>query len=235
MFYDLHCHTGGISRCCKAPYDKIIDMAKKYGYEGMVITNHFTEVDLNEFGEEKFVEMYIEEYNKCRAYGEKVGINVLFGAEITVSYNIDVHLVIYGVTPQFLRDNPRLPLLSQKEIYEACHKYGCLLINAHPFRLGMTIQDVNYLDGVEVNCHAKFGDCHEKELTQFAKDHGLALTCGCDYHADTRKPTGGTYLPDNILTNTDLVNYLKTSDTFHIKVDDPVTLEVYEVVAKTRM
>lgn len=234
MFFDLHCHTSAISRCCKLPYDKILDEALSCGYDGIVLTNHYTDFDLKEFGDKEFADMYIEEFNKTYEYGKKLGMKVFFGAEITMSYNEAVHLLVYGVTPEFLRNNTNLPNLSQKELYEVCHANGCALVNAHPYRFGTTVQDLKYLDGVEVNCHFRHGECHEKTLTEIAKTNRIALTCGCDYHGDSDRPRGGIYLPNEIETNADLVNYITNGRSFNIRVNDPITREIYEVYAETR-
>lgn len=233
MLFDLHCHTSGISRCCRLPYNVIVDKAKEYGYDGIVLTNHYLACDI-EKDSDKFIENYIKEYELSRKYGESVGLKVLFGAEITVSYNEAVHLLIYGVTKDFLRKYKNLPNLSQKELYEVCHENGCVLVNAHPFRYGMTVQDVRYLDGVEVNCHFIYGKCYAKELTRIAKENSLALTCGCDYHGDSDKPFGGTYLPDDIVTESDLANYVAKSKISNLKVHDPETKEIYDLSVQTR-
>ncbi len=228
LLYDLHCHSSGISRCARIPFNVVVDSVKETGFDGMVLTNHYNDYDLTEFGTECFVEKFINEYLKTREYGEKVGVNVLFGVEVTVAYNPKVHLLIYGATPEFLRENPDLPNLTQKEIYEACHKYGCLLVNAHPYRYGQTVQDIRYLDGVEVNCHFKYDGCYVNELAVVAKENGFALTCGCDFHGDCERPCGGVYLPDDVTTNEELVEYLKNSSVFSLKVNDPVTHDVFD-------
>lgn len=234
MFFDLHCHTSGISRCCKLPFNSILDTDLSCGYDGIVLTNHYTDYDLKEYGVRGFVDRYIEEFEKTEGYARKIGMTAFFGAEITMSYNEAVHLLIYGVTPEFLINNPDLPNLSQQALYEVCKNNGCALVNAHPYRYGMTVQDIKYLDGVEVNCHFRHGSCHEKELTEIAKNNGLALTCGCDYHGDSERPGGGIYLPNDIKSNEDLVKYIKCGKTFSIRVNDPITRDIYEVYAETR-
>ncbi len=209
-------------------------MAKDYGYDGIVLTNHYTQWDIEENAYE-FVEKYIEEYENARVYGEKIGLKVLFGAEITVSYNEAVHLLIYGVTAEFLRKNKNLPNFTQKELYGVCHENGCVLVNAHPYRYGMTVQDVRYLDGVEINCHFKYGKCYAQELIEIAKENSLAITCGCDFHGDSEKPYGGTYLPDNISTSQDLAKYIETCKISSVKVHDPETRESYDLSVQTRV
>lgn len=227
-FYDLHCHTSGISRCARITFDVFVDRAKAYDYDGFVLTNHYTASDLEKYGADAFIEKYIDEYIKTRDYGKKVGVNVLFGLEVTVAYNPYVHLLIYGATPDFLRANPDLPNLTQREIYEVCEKYGCVLVNAHPYRYGQTVQDLRYLDGVEVNCHFLYDGCYVNELANVAKENHIALTCGCDYHGDCDRPCAGVYLPDDVNTSEALAYYLKNSTNFSIKVNDPVTKDIFD-------
>ena len=41
MLIDLHAHTGGISKCCRIPADKVVQAAKDVGLDGIVLTNHY--------------------------------------------------------------------------------------------------------------------------------------------------------------------------------------------------
>lgn len=38
---DLHCHSSGISKCCRIPYTQVIDEAKQAGIQAIVLTNHY--------------------------------------------------------------------------------------------------------------------------------------------------------------------------------------------------
>ena len=51
---------------------------------------------------------------------------------------------------------------------------------------------------MEINSHPLYDGSHIDELTDFAHEHGLILTSGGDYHADTHRPCCGAVLPDGI-------------------------------------
>ncbi len=221
MFFDLHVHTGGISHCCRADAQTILNTAKEFGYEGVVITNHYAANYYLPENYDEWLESYVAEYKRCREYGESLGLKVLFGAEITMCYDSRVHLLIYGVTEEFIRKNKNLCEMTQQELYELCHKNGCALVNAHPFRSNCTVQDVKYLDGIELNCHPNHGDIQLKELEEIALNNALALTCGCDYHADSYRPQGGTFVPNEYATNEGIVRFIKENKKFVLKIHQP--------------
>ena len=61
---------------------------------------------------------------------------------------------------------------------------------------------------MELSCHPLYDGTHKEELYAFAREHGLIVTCGGDYHADTYRPICGTYLPDSITDSRALGRYL---------------------------
>ena len=38
--YELHCHTGAVSRCGRVEPEKIVEMYVEAGYNGIVVTDH---------------------------------------------------------------------------------------------------------------------------------------------------------------------------------------------------
>lgn len=41
MLIDLHTHSSGISKCCRIPFDEVLNETKKAGLDGIVLTNHY--------------------------------------------------------------------------------------------------------------------------------------------------------------------------------------------------
>ena len=41
MLIDLHAHSSGISRCCKIPAPKVLEISRDLGLDGIVLTNHY--------------------------------------------------------------------------------------------------------------------------------------------------------------------------------------------------
>lgn len=230
----MHCHTSKISRCCMLCSKEVLNIAKENNYDGIVVTNHYTNYDLQEYLPEDFVKIYLKECQDTIAYGQSIGLRVFSGVEVTMAYDQRVHLLIYGDVEFLLKKSFNLPNMTQKDLFDLCNQNQCVLINAHPFRYGCTVQDLRYLHGVEANCHLLHGDSRIDEVLQIAKENNFAITCGCDYHGDSERPKGGMFLPDNICTNNDLAKYLKTSKQFSLKIEDPVTRRIYNTEIFTR-
>ena len=75
--YDLHVHTSPVSTCADfSPEDTV----KKYadaGFDGFVLTNHFTPLGLSKHpSKEDFVSYYLNDYYETKEAGEKAGIEL---------------------------------------------------------------------------------------------------------------------------------------------------------------
>ncbi len=221
MLIDMHTHSSGASSCCRLNAEEIVEAAKNIGVDGIILTNHYRSSDCEKFPTGKdYAEHYIKECHRAKAHGDKIGLKVFFGIEVTVTFADRIHLLIYGVKEDFLRENPYIYELSQKELYELVHKNGGILVEGHPFRHDCPILDTTYLDALEINCHPLYKDTHYDVLYDAAKKAGLMLTCGSDYHGDTYRPECGTYFPANVKTIEDIANFIKNTDTVKLRVQE---------------
>ncbi len=227
MWIDLHGHTGGISKCCKISAEDNIALAKKEGFKGMAITNHYVSTYFDSESYAAWIEDYISEWNKCKRLGEKQGLQIFCGVEVTMDWDPRVHMLIYGADEDFLRNNPLLCERSLQELYEICKSNGCALVQAHPFRGDVGILNTDFLDGIEVNCHPIYKNSFTNEIFSAANKAGIAVTVGCDYHADTYRPIAGMILPDSIVTDRDLADFIKTANVFEVLIHDISSDEVY--------
>lgn len=230
MLIDLHSHTSGISTCCWQDASFIVNETKKTGIDALVLTNHY-QIDYVEGVDAlAFAQKYVDEYYHTKQFGEKMGVKVFFGVELTVENCRRAHLLIYGVDTDFVLKFPDIYNYPQKDIYELVRKNDGLLIWAHPFRGGYNdTVDLKYIDGVEINCHPKYKSTYFYELLKIAVDNNLLLTCGGDYHADTPyRPKCGVYVPDSIRNSNELINYLKISECLRILKQEPFSDEITE-------
>ena len=230
MLIDMHAHSSGISPCCRIPYSQTLHRALQYGMDGVVLTNHYQKSYTREVGLDAFVEKYIAEYEAARKYGAEIGCRVFFGVEVTMERYPNVHMLLYGVGPEFLRDNPGLFDCTQKELYQLVKANGGLLIQAHPFRNGATVLDTALLDGVEINCHPLYGKSYAAELLQIARREGLMVTCGGDYHADTYRPKCGMLLPEGVEDHWDLRDCLLSDAERKLCIQEP-NCDAVEVIS----
>ncbi len=212
MLIDLHAHSHGASRCCKAEADEVLAVAKKAGLDGICLTNHYQKNYIREGGVSALVENYMREFEYTKSLGDELGMIVLFGVEVTLEQHDGTHALIYGVASEFVRENPMLFDLSQEELYQLVHQNGGILVQAHPFRKGMPLLDPRFLDGVEINSHPLYHNIFSKEIIEIACQNKLILTSGGDFHKDTYRPFCGVELPESVTDGIALGNYLATSD-----------------------
>ncbi|MBO7187641.1 MAG: hypothetical protein J6V68_04525 [Clostridia bacterium] len=236
MLIDLHTHTSGISFCARKDFKGMIEDAKAVNLDGFVLTNHICDYYPKEHGLDYkgFCEKYYDEYLKAKEYGDKNDFKVFFGIEVTMGFHPEAHLLIYGADEKFLFNAPKLYSLSQKELFEIVDKNGYALVQGHPYRNNYHPLDTNYLHGVEVNCHPKHNNMLS-ELFGIAKQSGVCLTCGGDYHADVPyRPSCGVYLPDTVKTGKDIANFLRTTKSVKLRVHKPNEPDFFEKVYDLR-
>ncbi len=224
ILVDLHAHSGGISTCCRVGYERIIDDAKETGIGGIVLTNHYVSNYVIDDDYDAFARAYLEEYAKAKAYGDSVGVKVFFGVEVTAEWDKNVHLLAYGVPHSFVTDHPRMCLYSLEELYRTVHAYGGILVQAHPYRVQPRLQDLAYLDGVEISCHPHLRYCGSfaSEMKEIAEANRKLLTCGGDYHADVAyRPQCGVFVPKEISGDKELADWLMAQERLTLRVHEP--------------
>lgn len=221
MLIDMHCHTSGISHCCRAEAAVILETAKQTGIDGLILTNHYQEAYVENGDIPAFARKYVAEYELTKKIADEKGLRLFFGVEVTAKQHNNTHILLYGVTPDFVLKNPDIYERTLEEMYNMVHAEGGLVIQAHPFRSNGHILDMNFLDGIEVNCHPLYDATHRDEILEIAFENGLMATCGGDYHADTPyRPNCGVYFPENIKTEADVVEYLKSTPEIKMHVHE---------------
>lgn len=216
---DMHVHTKGVSTCSQISVEDAVDAKKADGYDGFVLTNHCQAWYYPESEHGAYVERVIDEFKRAKEHGDKKGIRVFLGLEVSINDPFYSDWLLYGVTEEFLRSTPCLYKLTQRELYKLCRDNGVVLVQAHPYRGDTGFCDdmkpgyPDALDGLEINCTA--GDFMKRDkVLLWAKEHAKLVTCGMDYHGPSDRVKGGTFLPDWVNTSVDIAKYLKeTSQT----------------------
>ncbi len=222
MLIDLHAHTSGISTCCRVPAPDIVKAAKEIGLDGIVLSNHYQKSYIKDGDCAAFAKRYVEEYRYAKECGDAVGFRVFYGMEVTMEQHSGAHILVYGLEPSFTLQYPALFNLPLSELYPLVKNNGGMLVQAHPFRNGKDmLQDLAYLDGVEANSHPLYDATHVVRLTEIAQNAGLILTSGGDFHADTHRPHCGAYLPDSIQGTKGLCDYLLSTESIDLQIQEP--------------
>ena len=212
---ELHCHGGIVSACADISPEQTVQQYLEQGYSTLVLTDHLSHVTFapkhysgGDTWEEK-IEYFLSGY---RALKEAAGdrLNVLLGAEIRVDRHTGTDYLIYGLEEQILFDlhdlnDDDLPTLSRR-VREA----GCLLVQAHPFRNGMKVTDPHLLDGMEVFNGNPSHDSRNAFAADWANCYGLIPTSGTDLHHAGNPICAGIVTGDEIKTNAQLLEILRS-------------------------
>lgn len=221
MLIDMHAHTSGISECCLGDAETILRIAKENDIDGIVLTNHYQRSYVRNGDVAEFAKRYTDEYRMAKRLGDKIGVTVIYGMEVTMHRHDNSHLLVYGLQESFTEEFPEVYDMTQEELYTLVKSRGGLLIQAHPFRNGYYPLDPRFLDGYELSCHPVYHTSRYDDVVALAIKHGGLLTSGGDYHMDTPyRAYCGAFLPDSVNNPKSLVEALISAD--------PITLSLHE-------
>ncbi len=221
--YQMHCHTAACSGCAITTPEQLVAALYEGGYSGCVLTNHFyhgnTAVDRN-LSWNKFVYAYEKDYNECKKTAEKYDLDIIFGIEENVLDGLEI--LCYGITPQFLYDNPQLKSYSLEVWYKALNELGALCIQAHPYRdrayiKNPSILPLDCIDGIEVFNLANEDNANQSAAEFALKHPDLLLSSGADDHNSKYLCHAGIAVDTRIRDEKQLVSILKSKDYTIIK------------------
>ena len=204
MRFDMHCHTREGSLDGKINLDEYVSLLKQKGYHGMLISDH------NSYDAYRYYKKHREE----PAFKDFV---VLKGIEYDT---IDAgHILV--IMPEYIK----LPILELRGLpvtllIEIVHFFGGILGPAHPCgekylslcntrRFRKTPDIIKNFDFMET-----FNACEPPEANiaaaSLARQNNLPGFGGSDAHKPDCVGFAYTDIPDGIMTETDLVNYIRS-------------------------
>ena len=84
--YETHCHTAPVSRCAKASAEDTVRFYQSLGYDGVFITNHFLDGNINpeiwKLSYQGQIDYYFRDYEDAARAGKRLGIKVFPGVEL---------------------------------------------------------------------------------------------------------------------------------------------------------
>ena len=195
FLYETHLHTSQASACARNTGAEMAKAAKDYGYTGIVVTDHNwggnTCVDRS-LPWRDWVDVFCSGYYDAKECGDKIGLDVFFGYE--AGYDA-TEFLIYGITPDWMREHPELREATIEEQFDIVHSGGGIVVHAHPFREEFYIPEIrlypDFVDGVEgVNathsCHKSMfhnNPAFDDKAIEYALKHNLPMTAGSDVHS----------------------------------------------------
>ena len=217
---ELHCHSKDASPCGKESVEKLVEIYTKAGYDTVVLSNHFAQCVYDYYGcksMDEYVDLFMNAGEKMIRAAEGK-LTVLIGAELRFN-DCQNDYLLFGDFYDFIRNTPDLFNLTPQAFHEICKQKGWLFVQAHPFRLGMTVINPEFLDGMEVyNGH--IGHPSRNFIAeQWAEAYGLIKTSGTDLHYDYVPATGGIATQEKIQSMAQLVEILKSGNYTLLKSD----------------
>ena len=217
--YEMHCHTKMVSQCGRMEPKDITQMYRDRGYSGIVVTEHYSPLTfgVNSYKANKLIDFYLSSYYEMKKY-ETEDFSVFFGMELR-HFATGADYLIYGVDPEWLRQQPNLLVRWEKPIYKLMHEQGYLVFQAHPFRPYILRCNPKYIDGIEVYN----GKCDEKtneKARRWAEKTGKLIVSGSDFHEGANLARGGIRTTRRITDNKDLVELLKSQEFEIITTED---------------
>ena len=161
---DLHIHTSESSLCGRVSAREMVRAYREAGFHGVAITDHYAFFFVERFKDMPWadvVDLYMRGYEEAKAEAAGTDFRVYFGLEYRDRVTVDDYL-IYGVDRQFLLDNPDLHDVTVREAAERVHKYGGVILQAHPGRMtyGMAMGSELFtgFGQKNMNAHMRSGD-----------------------------------------------------------------------------
>ena len=182
---EMHAHSKPISYCGEGTPAEVIDIYEKIGYHGVTLSNHFGYGFglLSEEGtKEELIDRYIGAFEEAKEAAEKRGMKAYFAAEIRFAENSNDYL-LYGLDRKILSEAYDLLPGTLAEYREKADLSKSVLVQAHPFRNGMTRMDASLLDGVEtLNMHPGHNAAAGLAI-KYVKENSVPIAiAGSDFH-----------------------------------------------------
>lgn len=186
--YETHLHTAPVSKCAKASAEESLAFYKNLGYDGVFVTNHFIDGNLNmdrHAPYEDRIHFYFSGCEEALSLADKIGIKVFCGVEC--SY-IGTDFLVYGLNKDWFLSRPEIEMMPKTELFRLMHEDGAFIVQAHPYREASYIDHIRLfprsVDAVEV-INAAMGEPTSPVNSMariYADAYGLPHFAGSDNH-----------------------------------------------------
>ncbi|NLJ81023.1 MAG: PHP domain-containing protein [Firmicutes bacterium] len=217
MYYKIetHCHTFESSACGRVPAEQLVELYLEAGYAGLVITDHFSADNSERLAARDGrptdfagqCDNLFQGYQAAKDFAQGRLI-ILMGMELRFNANRNDYLV-YGFDKPNLLKHSDLFHWGIERFSAYARKRGLLVVQAHPFRDGMTITAPASIDMLEVhNGHPRQASRNEI-AARWAEMHGLPGSSGSDFHRQGDQGGGGVLLPEKPRNSDHFVTMMK--------------------------
>lgn len=214
--YETHLHTYPVSKCAKVSVRENLEFYKEMGYDGVFITNHFLDGNINIDAAapyEQQIKFYFSDYEEGAALGKEIGIKVFCGVEI--SYD-GTHFLVYGLDKEWYLAHPEIMDMKKSEELSYMMAEGALVIQAHPYREAAYVDHIRLfprqVHGIEV-INACNTELENKMAKLYAENYSLLEFAGSDNHRGrNQKRLAGICCEKPVLNEEDFVQRVKNGE-----------------------
>lgn len=211
--FETHCHTSQTSPCGIISGEQVVEELKKSGYIGTFITDHFysrffEKGNQKHLSWEEKTEHYLSGYRAAKKRGDEIGIKVFLGLEVQAE-DSPFEFLVYGPDEEFIKQHGPFYKLSTPELYDFMHSNGFLMFQAHPYRFGLSPENPEYFDGIEIVNSQPRNDSRNKLALEFAYQNDIMTIAGGDVHVPEDVGRCGIMIPDSINSTKDFIDYYK--------------------------
>lgn len=177
------------------PLKKSLQFYKSIGYDGVFITNHFIDGNINIDKSKPYsekIEFYFSDYEEGLKTGKEIGIKVFCGIE--QSYK-GTDFLVYGLDKEWFLKNSQIEQMEENRQLAYYIENGALVIQAHPYREDRHINHIRLyprcVHGVEI-INVSRSDFENKMAGIYAENYNLLKFAGSDNHTgkEQRKLAG---------------------------------------------
>ncbi len=186
--YETHLHTKEASACGHLSGAEQADLYKEFGYEGIVVTDHFFNGNSaipKDLPWKERIEQFCAGYRNAKKRGDEIGLQVFFGLETGFDGQ---EFLLYGLSEEWLKEQEDMLSWTPKEQFEKVKAAGGFVVQAHPYREAFYIPKVVlYPDCCEAfeianALNASRGEEFNKKAAAYAAKHHMCVTGGSDAH-----------------------------------------------------
>ena len=223
--YETHLHTYPVSKCAKAGVRETVELYQKLGYDGIFVTNHFLDGNINidkSLPYEEKLRFYFSDYEQAVEVGKELGIKVFLGVEI--SYG-GTDFLVYGLDKDWYFGHSEIMEMPKSEELNYLMEQGALVIQAHPFREASYIDHIRLyprnVQGVEV-LNSSMKDEVNALGEQYRKGYGLLEFAGSDNHTGPlRKKLAGMESEAPLESEWEFVQKVKAGEMYMFTLENP--------------
>ncbi len=213
--YETHLHTYPVSKCAakNANVESCMRFYKDLGYDGIFITNHFLDGNINMSADvpyEERIEFYFSDYEYACTLTDSIGIKVFLGIES--SYH-GTDFLIYGLDKKWFLEHQEWRGIKKSEQLKLFAEHGALVIQAHPYReagyidhIRLFPRSVNGVEIVNATC-TELANCMARD---YAEAYELCISAGSDNHkGELASKLSGVATEQPLMSEKDFINAVK--------------------------